>query len=250
MKITVCIRTYKRPHLLKEALASISLQTHKDWEVIIFDDAGSEENFGIYSKFNRAHSNSVTYMTRATLMDLFKDSWRVAFDLAKGEIMVRLDDDDLLAENALEFVSRIYENNPHLDFTYGESIQFKGDKVISFMNTKFPWEFKTKDAWTPYTNPNGWPWKDPWSWTHDFYEKEEPMTSIIHASRGNRFCVYHLLSMRISSVNKVKHLFDVTTPFCDDLEALGSLEYLGLHYSCIKKPLYFTRKHEENITRS
>ena len=70
MKITVCIRTYKRPHLLKEALASISLQTHKDWEVIIFDDAGSEENFGIYSEFNRAHSNSVTYMTRATLMDL------------------------------------------------------------------------------------------------------------------------------------------------------------------------------------
>jgi len=249
MKITVCIRTYKRPQFLKEALASISLQTHKDWEVIIFDDAGSEENFSIYSKFKQAHSNSITYITRAVLMDLFKDSWNIAFDLAKGEIMVRLDDDDLLAENTLEFISRVYEENSRLDFTYGESIKFEEDTLISFMDTKFPWEHTTKNAWAPYTNPEGWPWVDPWMWYVNFYKEEKPMTSIVHASRKNCFCVYHLLTMRVSSVDKVKHLFNVTTHFCDDLEALSSLEYLGLHYSCIRKPLYFTRKHEENISQ-
>lgn len=245
MKITVCVRTYKRPQFLKEALASISLQTHKDWEVIIFDDAGSEENFSIYTGFKQSQSNSVTYITKATPKGLFRDSWHMGFDLAKGEVIVRLDDDDFLVEDTLEFISRVYEENPHLDFTYGESIEFRGDKVTSFMGTKFPWEHQTKNAWTPYLDPNGWPWKDPWRWTHDFYEKEEPMTSLIHASRGNCFCSFHLYTMRVSSVNKVKHLFDVTSYFCDDLEVMASLEYLGLHYSCIRKPLCFIRKHDE-----
>ena len=37
MKISVIVRTYNRPDLLKEALASVQLQSHTDWEVIIFD---------------------------------------------------------------------------------------------------------------------------------------------------------------------------------------------------------------------
>tara|TARA_B100001093_G_C26818777_1_gene1010940 strand:- start:259 stop:1206 length:948 start_codon:yes stop_codon:yes gene_type:complete len=250
MKITVCIRTYKRPQFLKEALASISLQTHKDWEVIIFDDAGSEENFDIYSKFKQAHSNSITYITKATPKSLYRNSWHMGVNLANGEVIVRLDDDDLLAENTLEFISRVYEENSRLDFTYGESIKFEGNTLMSFMNTKFPWEHTTKNAWAPYTNPEGWPWVDPWMWYVNFYKEEKPMTSITHASRKNCFCVYHLLTMRVSSVDKVKHLFNVTSYLCDDLEVVASLEYLGLHYSCIKKPLCFIRKHKEgNLTQ-
>jgi GT2 family glycosyltransferase len=51
MKVTVIVRTYNRPEFLKQALTSIQLQTHKDWEVIIFDDGATDINFDVYKKF-------------------------------------------------------------------------------------------------------------------------------------------------------------------------------------------------------
>ena len=44
MKISVIVRTCKRPDFLEQALTSIQLQTHKDWEVIIFDDGDNKLN--------------------------------------------------------------------------------------------------------------------------------------------------------------------------------------------------------------
>ena len=111
MKVTVVVRTYNRPEFLKEALVSIQLQTHTDWEVLIFDDAASVENFSIYNKFKDINPDKrVMYITTKQSYDLFQSSWLIAPDLAEGEIMVRLDDDDLLAEDALQFLSETYTN--------------------------------------------------------------------------------------------------------------------------------------------
>ena len=64
MKVTVVVRTYNRPEFLKEALVSIQLQTHTDWEVLIFDDAASVENFSIYNKFKDTNSDKrIMYLT-------------------------------------------------------------------------------------------------------------------------------------------------------------------------------------------
>ena len=57
MKVTVVVRTYNRPLFLKEALASIHLQTHKDWEVLIFDDGGLSETFEIYKDFKNQNKD-------------------------------------------------------------------------------------------------------------------------------------------------------------------------------------------------
>ena len=38
MKVTIVVRTFKRPEFLKQALSSIQLQTYDNWEVILFDD--------------------------------------------------------------------------------------------------------------------------------------------------------------------------------------------------------------------
>jgi glycosyltransferase involved in cell wall biosynthesis len=55
MKVTVAVRTFNRPDLFKEALASIQLQSHTDWEVIIFDDGATDINFNIYKKFKETN---------------------------------------------------------------------------------------------------------------------------------------------------------------------------------------------------
>ena len=69
------------------------------------------------------------------------------------------------------------------------------------------------------------------------------MTSIIHCAKDNMFCVFHTYVMRTSSVKRVKDKIVMTSKFVDDLEFMGSLDYLGLGQASIKKILTYLRVH-------
>jgi glycosyltransferase involved in cell wall biosynthesis len=245
MKVTIVVRTYNRPEFLKEALVSIQLQTHTDWEVLIFDDSASIENFSIYNKFKDTNSDKrIVYITTKQSYDLFQNSWLLAPDLAEGEIMVRLDDDDLLAEDALEFLSQTYTNNPELEFSYGSSVTFNENGLGEIIQTKTCYEHpKSHHEWAGYTIPNNKPWREPWAFYRDYYPEARHMTSIIHCAKDNMFCVFHTYVMRTSSVKKVKDKIVMTSKFVDDLEFMGSLDYLGLGQASIKKILTYLRVH-------
>ena len=247
MKVTVVVRTYNRPEFLKEALASIKLQTHTDWEVLIFDDAASIDNFTIYNNFKDSNSDKrVMYLTTKKSHDLFQNSWLIAPDLAEGEIMVRLDDDDLLAEDSLEFLSNLYHKNPELDFSYGSSATFSENELGDLIQTNTPFEHpKTHHEWAAYTIPNNAPWGTPWAFYRDYYSEARHMTSIIHCAKDNMFCVFHTYVMRTNSVKRVKDKITMTSKFVDDLEFMGSLDYLGLGHTSIKKILTYVRMHNQ-----
>jgi autotransporter strand-loop-strand O-heptosyltransferase len=245
MKITVVVRTYNREEFLKEALTSIQLQTHTDWEVLIFDDANSTSNFEIYQNFKKQNLDKrVVYLTTSTPYDLFKNSWLHSPKLAEGELIVRLDDDDLLVDDAFEFISNTYTIHSDLDFSYGSSILFKGNTLESVFQSQTPIEApKTKDIWEGYLH--GHPHNNPWRFKHDYYEEPQNHTSIIHCSKANIMCVYHTYVMRVSSVLKVLDKITMTSNFVDDLEFLGSLDNLGLKHTSIKRILSYVRVHDQ-----
>lgn len=247
MKITVIVRTNNRPELLKEALASIQLQTYKNWEVLIFDDSAAEINFSIYKVFKNANKNNrIAYITTCDSYDLFKNSWLIAPDLSTGELMLRLDDDDILVDDAMQFLVDVYSENPELDFSYGSSVFFDETGLLNLIETKNPFEHnKTRDVWAPYTIPNNSPWREPWMWYRDYYENAQAYTSLIHAAKANQLSIYHAYVMRTSTIKKVKDKITITSNFVDDLEFLGSLDYLGLGHNSIKKILTFVRLHTE-----
>ena len=245
MKVTVVVRTYNRPNLLREALASIFLQSHTDWEVLIFDDSASIDNFKIYNDFKSlCGDRRAMYLTTKQSHDLFQNSWLIAPDIAEGEIMVRLDDDDLLAEDALQFLVNTYTKNPELEFSYGSSVTFTENGLNELIQTRTCYEHpKTHHEWAPYTIPNNSPWKEPWAFYRDYYPEARHMTSIIHCAKDNMFCVFHTYVMRTSSVKRVKDKIVMTSKFVDDLEFMGSLDYLGLGQASIKKILTYLRVH-------
>ena len=247
MKVTVVVRTYNRPKFLKEALASIQLQTHTDWEVLIFDDAASIDNFTIYNNFKDSNSDKrIMYLTTKKSHDLFQNSWLLAPELAEGEIMVRLDDDDLLVEDALQFLSETYTNNPELEFSYGSSVTFSENGLGDLIQTNTPFEHpKTHHEWAAYTIPNNAPWGTPWAFYRDYYPEARHLTSIIHCAKDNMFCVFHTYVMRTNSVKRVKDKITMTSKFVDDLEFMGSLDYLGLGHTSIKKILTYVRMHNQ-----
>ena len=153
MKVSIIIRTFNRPLLLKQALASISLQSHKNWEVIIFDDSnGGKDILNIIQNFRKQNPNNTTlYLNSNTPRYFFKKSWEVAPQIANGEVMVRLDDDDLLAENSLESISKLYTEHPLLDYSYGSCIEFNENELTKKILTQSPLEApKTKNIWAGY----------------------------------------------------------------------------------------------------
>ena len=247
MKVTVILRTFNRPEFLKEALASIQLQTHTNWEVLIFDDGATDINFNIYKNFKQTNPDKrVLYLTSNEPRGLYKPSWLIAPDLAEGELMVRLDDDDLLAEDCLEFLVKVYTENPELEFSYGSAATFNESALGELIQTNTCFDHpKTKHEWAAYTIPNNNPWYEPWAFYRDYYEEPRHFTSIIHCAKDNAFCVFHTYVMRTSSVKRVKDKITITSNFVDDLEFMGSLDYCGLGQASIKKILSYIRVHNQ-----
>ena len=248
MKITIVLRTYNRPQFLREALSSISNQSHTDWEVLIFDDMGSIENFEIYSKFKAYHTeNRVVYVTSTSQYEFFKKSWNDGVHLATGDTCIRLDDDDLLLPYTLEYISNLYRDNTDLDFTYGSAKFFREDGTLDGgIGGRTPFESTTKSNWGPYTIPNNAPWEQPYCWFENWYSEPTPFTSIIHASRFNVLCIYHLYTFRINRVKEVIDKIHISSNLCDDLEFYGQLDYMGLRQAAIKDTLLLCRIHTED----
>lgn len=247
MKVTIIVRTCNRPDFLKEALASVFLQSYPNWEVIIFDDGATLENFKIFNDFKQLSGDRrIMYISTKSNYDLFRTSWLIAPDISNGDLMVRLDDDDILDSNALEWLVDVYTKNPELDFSYGSAVTFNDSNLGDVIQTNTPFDHpKTKHEWAAYTIPNNNPWKNPWAFYRDYYEEARPFTSIIHCAKDNAFCVFHTYVMRTESVKKVKDKITVTSKFVDDLEFFGSLDYMGLGHASIKKVLTFVRVHNQ-----
>ena len=61
--------------------------------------------------------------------------------------------------------------------------------------------------------------------------------------KANIMCIYHTYVMRTSALLKVIDKFEITSNFVDDLEVMGSLDYLGLAHTSIKRILTYVRNH-------
>jgi len=240
---SVILRTFNRPDFLKESLLSVQMQTHEDWEVIIFDDGGSLESFSIFSKFKELNpGHRIVYVTSKTSREFFKSSWQQSFHLSMGDLIVRLDDDDLLTQDSLSSLNQIYLDHPKLDFSYGSMYRFQDEKIIGSQISSTPVEHPpTRSIWAGYIE--GHPYNSPWTFYDDFYEEPRHFTSVIHASKANYLCVCHPMVFRKSTVQHFADKITITSNYVDDLEFIGSLDYLGLCHTSIKKKLLYFRHH-------
>jgi hypothetical protein len=62
-------------------------------------------------------------------------------------------------------------------------------------------------------------------------------------SKANVMCCYHTYVIRTSSALSVLNKFNLISDHVDDLEVMGSLDYLGLKHTSIKLTLSYVRSH-------
>ena len=106
--VSVVIPTYKRPHLLRVALRSVRDQTFKDKEVVVHDDASSDDVAAVVAEFPelaiRFYRNERT-MGQTTNIT-------AAMRRATGKYLALLGDDDYWKPDFLAHMVKGLEENP------------------------------------------------------------------------------------------------------------------------------------------
>ncbi len=119
--LSVVITCFREGNLIYDALESILNQSLLPREIIIVNDASTD-----------IETNKVCQ--ELTQNPLIKVIWREnnggtsiarnnGFQVAQGDILVPLDADDLLPNNALELISKTFEQNQKAGFIYGKYIR-------------------------------------------------------------------------------------------------------------------------------
>ncbi|MEH2062889.1 MAG: glycosyltransferase family 2 protein [Nostoc sp.] len=111
-KISVCIPTFNRVHLLPYAIDSVLGQSEQDFELIICDDGSSDRTPELMSQYT---DQRIKYIRH--LQNIGKsNNMRSGFDAARGEYFIKFDDDDRLTPDFLESTAAILAQDSSIDF--------------------------------------------------------------------------------------------------------------------------------------
>jgi len=96
--VTVVMAVYNAARFLREAIASILTQTYRDFEVIVVDDASSDDSLSILHSFGDPRMRIIRHHTNVGAALSRND----ALIAARGELIAIMDADDVCAPTRLE----------------------------------------------------------------------------------------------------------------------------------------------------
>ncbi|MCK9897981.1 glycosyltransferase [Frankia sp. AgB32] len=129
-----------RPRFLDECLASLRAQTRSDWEWIVLLNNGA-----------RWRPDMPDDRIRVEIADNLRGvgaAKRRACELARGEFLVELDHDDLLASDCLTELAKAFDENPSAVFVYSHAAQITADggRDESRFDETYGWVFEDVDV--------------------------------------------------------------------------------------------------------
>ncbi|GAA4091151.1 glycosyltransferase [Mucilaginibacter panaciglaebae] len=107
MFFSIIIPLYNRPQEIKELLETLTLQTYKNFEVLVIEDGSKDDAANIVKSFE-AQLN-VRYFVKENAGQGFARNY--AFERAKGDYFIIFDSDCLIPEDYLEIVNNSLNEN-------------------------------------------------------------------------------------------------------------------------------------------
>lgn len=112
-KVSVILPTYNRADYLKKAINSVLSQTYMDWELIIWNDGSTDHTKDVVESFEDARIKYYYEENQGKSYALNK-----ALQVANGEYVAFLDDDDQWIEEKTEIQVGILERHPEIDVLF------------------------------------------------------------------------------------------------------------------------------------
>ena len=116
--------TYNRENYIKEAVDSILNQTFTDFEFIIFDNASTDSTQEILEEYARRDSRIVYIRNSENKGYVY--NLKCGVDMARGEYIARIDDDDISLPKRFARQVEYLDNNPDIT-VLGTFIQMFGN---------------------------------------------------------------------------------------------------------------------------
>ena len=117
--VSVIIPTRNRAGLLPRAVASVRAQTHRDLEILIVDDASTDETPEVVASLMAEDPRIQVLRNAEPLQNAARN---VGIEAAKGEVLAFLDDDDYWAPQKLERQLPLVESYSLVGCLAGRSI--------------------------------------------------------------------------------------------------------------------------------
>ena len=122
--VSVIITTYNRLNFLQEAVDSVKIQTFKNWELLIIDDASPDNTWEWLTELQ----NEKIRVFRQEKNTERSAARNRGLSEAKGEFIMFLDDDDRLRSDALKNLVKPLSNNSKLIGVVGARWNFREGK--------------------------------------------------------------------------------------------------------------------------
>ncbi len=147
MKLSVVIPTRNRLELLKKAVISVLEQKDDNWELIISDNASTEDIQGYIKNLNNPR---IKYF-RSEISLSITESWNRCIDQSTGDYLLMIGDDDILLKNHFQIMRKLLEKYDHPELIYSNAYLYAYPGVLSL----FP-----KGVFQPFGSLYGMPKKE------------------------------------------------------------------------------------------
>ena len=117
-KITICIPTYNQAAYLGDAIRSALAQTEPDFELVVFDDASTDETPSIVASFRDSRIRSF----RQTHNVGIARNRNSCLAVARGRYLAWLDGDDVYRPDMLARQASVLDRNPAVGLVHGNHL--------------------------------------------------------------------------------------------------------------------------------
>jgi glycosyltransferase involved in cell wall biosynthesis len=122
VKVSVIIPNYNHARFLPQRIDTILNQTYQDFEIILLDDASTDDSVKVISNYIENTKFSQVVFNEVNSGSPFKQ-WKMGLGLAKGEYVWIAESDDFAEPTFLEKLVKKLDSLPSVGLVYSESFQ-------------------------------------------------------------------------------------------------------------------------------
>ena len=109
--ISVLVSNYNKQKFLNKSLKSLTFQKYKNFEIIFYDDASTDNSLNIVKNFKKIQIiKNLKQKSHSAPLNQINSIYH-AFEKSKGEIICLMDADDLFSLNKLKIVNNFFITN-------------------------------------------------------------------------------------------------------------------------------------------